>query len=62
MECRDVVSEIRKILILLRRKLRSMHQRKEICGKCYNKFLAMIQDLELKLEEYEYEEALQRWG
>ncbi len=62
MECRDVVSEIRKVLILIRRKLRNLYQKKEICDKCYNKFLALIQDLELKLEEYEYEEALRRWG
>ncbi len=61
-ECRDVVdSELRKVFILIRRTLRYLHQRRKICSNCYNKFLAMILELELVLEEHEYEEALRRW-
>ena len=62
MDSCDVATEIRRILILMRRKLRDKYQSKKICEKCYNEFLNIILDLELKLEEYEYEEALRRWG
>jgi hypothetical protein len=31
-------------------------------SQCYRKVLEMVEDLEARLEEYEYEEALKRWG
>ncbi|NPA96394.1 MAG: hypothetical protein GXO32_02180 [Crenarchaeota archaeon] len=64
LQCRDgdALCQIRRMLILERRKLREMRQREEVCSKCYNRFLSIITDLELKIEEEEYRKALRRWG
>jgi len=56
------LDEIRKFLIVFKRKLSAMSQREPACSECYRKVLEMIEELEARLEEYEYEEALKRWG
>lgn len=56
------LDEIRKLLIVFRRKLSAAGQREPACSECYRKVLEMIEELEARLEEYEYEEALKRWG
>ena len=58
MSTRDaVVAEVKRVLILIKRRARE-----ELPKECYRKLLKLILDLEAKLEEYEYEEALRRWG
>lgn len=56
------LDEIRKFLIVFKRKLSATSQREPSCSECYRKVLEMIEELEARLEEYEYEEALKRWG
>ena len=56
------LDEIRKFLIVFRRKLSVASQREPDCANCYKKVLQMVEELEARLEEYEYEEALKRWG
>jgi len=56
------LDEIRKFLIVFKRKLRDASQREPSCSECYKKVLQMVEELEARLEEYEYEEALKRWG
>ena len=64
LKCRDddALCQIRRALLFVRRKLRELHQRGKICSKCYHTILNLITNLEIRLEEYEYEEALRRWG
>jgi len=56
------LDEIRKFLIVFKRRLSAMGQRDSACSECYRKVLEMVEELEARLEEYEYEEALKRWG
>ena len=56
------LDEVRRLLIVFKRKLNNTAQREEKCRECYRKVLEMIEELEARLEEYEYEEALKRWG
>jgi len=56
------LDEVRKLLIVFKRKLRDAMQRDQSCSECYKKVVELIEDLEARLEEYEYEEALKRWG
>ena len=62
MGCRDAATEVRRVLILLRRRYWNLYQQGKLCNKCYTTVVNEIQRLELVLEEYEYEEALKRWG
>ena len=58
MNTRDaVVAEVKRLLVLIKRRAR-----RELPKECYEKLLEMINELEAKLEEYEYEEALKIWG
>jgi len=52
----DVRGEIRRLLIYLKRKARE-----KLPKECYEKVKALIEDLEAKLDEYDYDEALRRW-
>jgi len=56
------LDEVRRLLVVFKRKLRDAMQRDQSCSECYKKVLRMIEELEARLEEYEYEEALKRWG
>jgi hypothetical protein len=56
------LDEIRKFLIVFKRRLSAASQREPSCSECYKKVLQMVEELEARLEEYEYEEALKRWG
>jgi len=56
------LDEIRRFLIVFKRRLSNMVQRDPQCCECFRKVLEMIEELEARLEEYEYEEALKRWG
>jgi hypothetical protein len=56
------LDEVRRLLVVFKRKLRDASQREPSCSDCYRKVLEMIGELEARLEEYEYEEALKRWG
>jgi len=47
---------------VFKRKLSAASQRELACSECYRKVLEMVEELEARLEEYEYEEALKRWG
>ncbi|MEM1731128.1 MAG: hypothetical protein QXY26_08395 [Ignisphaera sp.] len=53
--------EVRRLLIVFRRKLLALKQRKEYT-ECIDVVMDIIAELEARLEEYEYEEALKRWG
>ena len=47
---------------MFKRKLFAVSQKDLGCSECYKKVLRMIEELEARIEEYEYEEALKRWG
>jgi len=51
--------EIRKLLIVFKRRFCDA-SREPSCSECYREVLQMIEKLEARLEEYEYEEALTR--
>lgn|GEM_PF-3871272 len=48
-------------MIVFKRRFRGV-SREPSCSECYREVLQMIDKLEARLEEYEYEEALTRWG
>ncbi|MEM1606392.1 MAG: hypothetical protein QXW41_09130 [Fervidicoccaceae archaeon] len=54
--------EVRRLLIVFRRKLLALKQRSTECIECIDMVIGIIAELEARLEEYEYEEALKRWG
>jgi len=56
------LDEIRRFLIVFKRRLSSEAQRDPQCCECFRRVLDVIEELEARLEEYEYEEALKRWG
>jgi hypothetical protein len=51
-----------KVFVVFRRKLSAASQREPSCSECYKKVLQMVEELEARLEEYEYEEILKRWN
>ena len=54
------VDEIRKFLIVFKRRLCDAMRRNPNHLECYRKVLEMMKDLEAKLEEYKYEEVLKK--